>query len=59
MKIYACGSKPATIYDLPKTHKMLFDYDDFSLRPIISSIGTCKYDLAKFITELVDSVISK
>ena len=30
-KIYPCGSKPATIYCLPKTHKMLFDSDDFSL----------------------------
>ena len=28
-KIYPCGSKPATIYVLPKTHKMLFDSDDF------------------------------
>ena len=30
-KIYPCGSKRATIYVLPKTHKMLFDSDDFSL----------------------------
>ena len=30
-KIYPCGSKPAAIYGLPKTHKMLFDSDDFSL----------------------------
>ena len=30
-KIYPCGSKKATIYGLPKTHKMLFDSDEFSL----------------------------
>ena len=30
-KIYPCGYKPATIYGLPKIHKMLFDSDDFSL----------------------------
>ena len=58
-KIYPCGSKPATTYGLPKTHKMLFDSDDFSLRPIISSIGTYNYNLAKFLTELLDPVISK
>ena len=58
-KIYPCGSKPATIYGLPKTHKMLFDSDDFSLRPIISSVGTYNYNLAKFLTELLDPVISK
>ena len=58
-KIYPCGSKPATIYGLPQTHKMLFDPDDFSLWPIISSIGTYNYNLAKFLTELLDPVISK
>ena len=58
-KIYPCGSKPASIYGLPKTHKMLFDSDDFSLRPIISSIGTYNYNLAKFLNELLDPVIPK
>ena len=38
---------------------MLSDSDDFSLRAIISSIGTYRYNLAKFITELLDSVIPK
>ena len=58
-KIYPCGSKPATIYGLPKTHKMLFDSDDFSLRPIISSIGTYNYNLAKALNEFLDPVIPK
>ena len=44
---------------IPKTHKMLSDSDDFSLRPIISSIGTYNYNLAKFLTELLDPVIPK
>ena len=52
-KIYTCGSKPATIYGLPKTHKMLFDSDDFS------AIGTYNYNVAKFLTELFHLVISK
>ena len=58
-KIYPCSSKPATIYGLPKIHKMLFDSNDFSLRPIISSIGTYSYNLAKFLNELLDPVILK
>ena len=31
----------------------------FSLRPIISSIGTYNYNLAKFLSKLIDPVISK
>ena len=58
-KIHPCGSKPATIYGLPKTIKMLFDSDDFCLRPIISSIDTYNYNLAKFLTELLDPLIPK
>ena len=38
---------------------MLFDSDDFSLRPIISSIDTYNYNLAKFLTELLDPAIPK
>ena len=38
---------------------MLFDSDDFSVRPIICSIGTYNYKIAKFLTELLDPVISK
>ena len=58
-KIYPCGSKPATIYGLPKTHKMSFDSDGFSLRQVISSVGTYNYNLSKFFTELLDPVLSK
>ena len=38
---------------------MLFDSDDFSLQPIISFMGTYNYNLAKFLTELLDSVIPR
>ena len=56
-KIYPCNSTPVNVYSLPKTHKMLFDTGDFSFRSIISSIGTYNYNLAKFLTELLDPVI--
>ena len=58
-KIYPCVFKPPTIYGLPKTHKMLFDSYDFSLRPIFSSIGAYNYNLAKFLTELLSPAIPK
>ena len=56
--IYPSGAKLATIYGLPKTHN-IFNSDNFSLWPIISSIGTYKYNLAKFLTEVLDPVIPK
>ena len=38
---------------------MLFESDESSLWPIISSIGTYNYNLVKFLTELLDPVIPK
>ena len=58
-KVYPCGCKPANIYGLSKTDKMLFDSDDFSLHPIISPIDSYNYNLDKFLTELLDPVIPK
>ena len=57
-KIYPSGSKPATIYGLPKTHKLLSnDFQHLSFRPIVTSIATNNYNLAKFLSELLDPVI--
>ena len=57
-KIYSSGSKPATIYGLPKTHKLLSnDLQDLYFRPIVSSIATYNYNLAKFLSELLNPVI--
>ena len=58
-KIYPYGSKLATSYSPTKAHRILSDSVDFSLQPIISSIGTYSYNLDKFITELLDPVIQK
>ena len=58
-KVYPCGCKPANIYGLSKTDKMLFDSDDFSLQPIISPIDSYNYNLDKFLTELLNPVIPK
>ena len=58
-KIYPSGSKPAFIYGTPKIHKLKHkNISDLSLRPIIFSIGTYSYNLAKFLPSLHQPVIS-
>ena len=57
-KIYPSASKPASIYSLPKIHKLNINKDNLSLRPIISSIGTYNYNLSKFLTNLLAPVIA-
>ena len=39
-KIYPSGSKPASIYGLPKIHKLNVQRNKLSLRPIVFSTGT-------------------
>ena len=56
-KIYPSGSKPGSIYGLPKIHKLNINKDNLSLRPIISSIGTYNNNLSKFLTNLLAPVI--
>lgn len=46
--IYASGSAPGIMFGQPKVHKL-----DNPLRPIVSSIGTAGYNLAKFLQPLV------
>ena len=58
-KIYPSGSKPTFIYGTPKIHKLKHNnINELSLRPIISSIGTYNYNLAKFLSSLLEPVIS-
>ena len=56
-KIYPSGSKPASIYGLPKIHKLNSNKDNLSLRPILSSIGTYNYNLSKFLTDILAPVV--
>ena len=46
--LYTSGSRPGKLYGLPKVHKT-----DNPLRPIISSIGTFNYNLAKFLVPMI------
>ena len=51
--MYPSGSQPARIYGTPKMHKFKVSDKIPSLRPIVSSIGTYNYQLAKFLGGLI------
>ena len=56
-KLYPSGSAPSRIYGTPKMHKFS-DSDSFpKLRPIVSSIGTCNYNLARFLFYLCSPLV--
>ena len=55
-KLYPSGS-PARIYGTPKMHKFS-SIDSFpKLRPIVSSIGTFNYNLARFLCDLLSPLV--
>jgi len=64
-KLYPTGSNIARIYSTPKIHKLSENLnnkeiiDKLKLRPIISSIGTYNYNLAKYLTKILSPHISK
>ena len=51
--IYPKGSQPARIYGLPKMHKDSGPNSTPPFRPIVSSIGTYNYNLAKYLCNLL------
>ena len=56
-KLYPSGSAPARIYGTPKMHKF-YSSDSFpKLRPIVSSIGTFNYNLARFLCDLLSPLV--
>ena len=57
-KIFPRGSQPARFYGLPKLHKQRENHSKPPLRPIISSINTYNYKLAKYLCSLLNPLIS-
>ena len=56
-KLYPSGSAPARVYGTPKMHKF-FSSDSFpKIRPIVSSIGTFNYNLARFLSDLLSPLV--
>ena len=56
-KLYPSGSAPARIYGTPKMHKFSSSDSFPKLRPIVSSIGTFNYNLARFLCDLLSSLV--
>ena len=56
-KLYPFGSAPARIYGTPKMYKFSSSDSFPKLRPIISSIGTFKYNLARFLCDLLSLLV--
>ena len=55
--MYPSGSAPAYIYGTSKMHKFCSSDTFPKLRPIVSSIGTFNYDLARFLCDLISPVV--
>ena len=53
--IYPKGSVPARIYGLPKIHKQFSTVPPF--RPVVSSIGTFNYHLARYLGSLLTPIL--
>ena len=56
-KLYPSGSAPARIYGTPKMHKFSSSDSFPKLRPIVSSIGTFNYNLARFLCDLLSTLV--
>ena len=56
-KFYPSGSAPARIYGTPKIHKFSPSDTFPKLHPIVSSIGTSNYDLARFHCDLLSPIV--
>ena len=56
-KLYPSGSAPPRIYGTPKMHKFSSSDSSPKLRPIVSSIGTFNYNLARFLCDLCSLLV--
>ena len=56
-KFYSSGSAPARIYGTPKMHKHSSSDSFPKLRPIVLSLGTFKYNLSRFLCDLLSPLV--
>ena len=56
-KLYPSGFAPARIYGSPKMHKFSSSDSFPKLCPIVSSIGTFNYNLARFLCDLLSPLV--
>ena len=57
--MYPSGYPPACIYGTPEMHKFSSSDSVPKLRPIVSSIGTFNYNLARFLCDLISPLVPK
>ena len=55
--MYPSDSAPACIYGTPKMHKFSSSDSFPKLHPIVSSIGTFNYNLARFLCDLLSPLV--
>ena len=55
--MYPSGSAPARIYGTPKMHKFSSSDSFPKLCPIVSSVGTFNYNLARFLCDLLSPLV--
>ena len=53
-RLYPTADCPPKFYGLPKIHK-----DGIPLRPIVSSIGNITYNIAKYLTQILSSLVGQ
>ena len=58
-KLYFSGSAPARIYGTPKMHNFSSSDSFPKLRPIVSSIDTFNFNLARFLCDLLSPLVPK
>ena len=56
-KLHPSGSAPARIYDTPKMHNFSSNDSFPKLRPIVSSMGTFNYNIARFLCDLLSPLV--
>ena len=56
-KLYPSACAAARIYVIPKMHKFSSSHSFPKLRPIVSSIGTFNYNLARFLCDLLSPLV--
>ena len=57
--MFSRGSQPARLYGLPKLHKLRNPNDTPPVRPIVSSMKSYNYNLAKYLSTLLSPLIPK
>ena len=56
-KLYPSGSTSTRIYGTPKMHKFFSSDSSPKLHPVVSSIGTFNYNLARFLCDQLSPLV--